>query len=66
MDLHSGASKRGVVKVTMVTIDAETQGRNLRDDLAKVAEEAIPYPFKSEVGDSMHMYSCKRNFPVLI
>lgn len=43
-----GASKRGVVKVTMVTIDAETQGRNLRDDLAKVAEEAIPYPFKSE------------------
>ena len=45
-----GASKWGFVRVTMISIDPAIEGKNLKEDFTKLAEVALPDPFRSQVG----------------
>jgi hypothetical protein len=35
----------------MISIDPDIEGNNLKEDFTKLAEIAIPEPFRSQVGD---------------
>ncbi|CAB3983212.1 ankyrin repeat and BTB POZ domain-containing 1 [Paramuricea clavata] len=43
-----GASKRGFVRVSMISIDPAMEGKNLKEDFTKLAEVALPEPFRSQ------------------
>lgn len=44
-----GASKRGFVRVTMISIDPAMEEKSLKEDFTKLAEVALPEPFRSQV-----------------
>ncbi|XP_028398394.1 ankyrin repeat and BTB/POZ domain-containing protein 1-like isoform X2 [Dendronephthya gigantea] len=42
------ASKRGFVRVTMISIDPAMEEKSLKDDFTKLTEVALPEPFRSQ------------------
>ncbi|XP_046839999.1 ankyrin repeat and BTB/POZ domain-containing protein 1-like [Xenia sp. Carnegie-2017] len=51
-----GESKRGFVRVTMICIDPSMERRNLKEEFTKLAEVALPDPFRFQQLPEMSLF----------